>query len=306
MNTLEIPFNGKRVEYAGSWEEIPYHHAPYIGKCLYWLESQQLTVDEFRKLVVDRLINRVNSAFIPHGQLSMNIWHNEALLADSVNFFFRVITEKMDDGQEVETWEVIPNFVKNLVPFVRIGHAKCYGPGDFLTGMSFGEFKDVSLCTQKWMETKEPEWLNRMMAISYRPRRLRIKKGRLSLERQPYSSEAVERRMEKVERVDMGYKYMYFQFLMGCLYMMRTNAQGQGIEIEGQRCNMSLIFNRQKEDAPPEDGIGLMGVLMALAETGVFGSIKKTARTDLWDVLLRLYQLELQARELDKKTKKNQ
>lgn len=305
MNTLEIPFNGKRVEYAASWEEIPCRHAPYIGKCLYWLESQEISVDEFRKLVVDKLIHRVNSAFLPHGQRAMNIWHNESLLADTVNFFFKVTEEKTDDGQDRETWEVIPNFVKNLIPVVRMGHRKYYGPGDFLTDMSFGEFKDVSLCTQKWMETRDTEWLDRLTAISYRPRRLRVKNWRLTFTRQPYRSEGVERRMKKAKKVDIGYKYMYFEYIMGCLYMMRTNAQGQGIEIEGQRCNLSLIFNRQKEDAPPEDGIGLMGVLMALAETGVFGSVKKTARTDLWDVLLRLYQLELQARELDKKTKKN-
>ena len=84
---------------------------------------------------------------------------------------------------------------------------------------------------------------------------------------------------------------------MGCLYVMRNDNGGQGIEIDGNRCFFSMIFSskdRGKTDLEDGDcdeeegGIGLTGVMMAIAESGVFGNIKDTAQSDVWDVLARL------------------
>jgi hypothetical protein len=44
----------------------------------------------------------------------------------------------------------------------------------------------------------------------------------------------------------------------------------------------------------------MIGMMMALAESGVFGNIKDVANTDVWDILVRIYQLELDRREMEK------
>lgn len=168
MNTLQIIQRGIYKEYASEWSEITPKDAPYIGKCLYMLENGELEVDVFRKLVVDRLINRKNSRVIAtEGLKATDLWANEGRLADTVDFFFR--KGKGENG--VETYEIIPNFTKNLLPSVKTGWSKLYGPGDFMGEMTLVEYKDLLFCAGKYMQTKETGWLNRMMAISYRPLR---------------------------------------------------------------------------------------------------------------------------------------
>lgn len=95
---------------------------------------------------------------------------------------------------------------------------------------------------------------------------------------------------------------------MGCVYTLKNDGDGQGIEIDGVPCFFSLVFNKVKDThddfGEDDNGVGLTGVLMALAESGVFGKIDETANADVWDILVRLYQLELQSREMDRKFKK--
>jgi len=308
MNTLQIPQKNIYKEYPSEWSEISAKDAPYIGKLLLWLEQGKLEVDMFRKLAVDRFINRENSKIMPEGYWAENIWANEGQLADTVNFFFRIT--KNDDG--LESYEVIPEFVNNLIPKIKIGLRNYFGPGDFLGEMSFAEYKDLLFCADKFMRTKDEYWLTRMMAISYRKKRFLIGiikrlpsfDGRIRRKYMPGAVDFIERRFKNVSE---GAKYMFFQYVMGCVYALKTDAGGQGIEIDGKLCNFSMVFNKPKDDLDEsdqaDDGIGLTGVIMALAESGVFGDIEKTSGANVWDVLIRLYQLELQRREIDRKMK---
>jgi len=382
VNTLQIPLSGIYTEYASRWEEIALNDVPFIGKWLWMLERGELDVDMFRKLVVDRLINRRNSMVAPmDGDAAWDLWANEGQLADTVNFFFRVTKkesskfqvsssklpsggkdskefkefkevkdfEEVKDGVQKqvrhddggEMYEVIPDFVKNIVPWVRPGvvlgkykdfkgnkefkddkekrkreysiynnqysifSRKQYGPGDFLGEMCFGEYKDLLFCADKYMHTKDEEWLTRMVAIAYRQKRmllplLRKLPGYDGRTRRKYISGAVDERIKRFEGVPIGVKYMFFQYVMGCIYTLKTS---EGVEIDGHLCNFSVVFNKKAEDAGDDDGVGLTGLIMVLAESGVFGNIKETAEADVWAVLIRLYQLELQRREMDRRMK---
>lgn len=323
MNNIQIPEKGIYKEYAGAWDEILPKDAPYIGKCLYMADMKEISVDMFRKLVVDRLIGRVNDKRMPVGVKAMNMWANEGQLADTVNFFFKITKEDAscklrDTGKEPETrnpkpvtekYEVIPNFVKNLVPKVKIGWCKYYGPGDFLEDVTMAEFKDLMYCSNKWMQTKEEYWLNRMMAISYRRKQLFLGLKKLIPsfkyeKRIRYNSTRVDFRIKKFEKLDIGAKYMFFYYVMGCMYMLKTDAEGAGIEIDGNICNFSIVFDKKDDDSSTgsesNEGVGLSGLIMAIAESGVFGNVDATSDTNVWTIFVRLYQLELQRREFEK------
>lgn len=312
MNTLQIIQRGIYKEYASSWEEIQPKDAPYIGRWLFLLESGVIEIDVFRKLVVDRFIGRVNSKLPPmEGVRAWDMWANEGRLADTVDFFFK----KGKSAEGSETYEVIPSFTKNLLPKLRLNwFKKVYGPGDFLGEMTFVEYKDLLFCSSKFMQTRDQEWLDRMMAISYRPRRpflwllrrLNSFDGRTRIK---YKPGATDYNIRKFRKTDIGAKYIFFQYLMGCIYTLKNDGNGEGIEVDGVPCYFSLVFNKPNVDSQQEYGedntsVGMTGVLMALAESGVFGKIDETANSDVWDVLVRLYQLELQSREMDRKLKK--
>lgn len=282
----------RRIEliYAEEWDELTQEQAVYAGDMLYLLVKQKITVDQFRKLMVDKFINRDNRGNEKPGELDykMDMWANEGQLMDTVNFFFNITKGK--DGNE--TFEILPSGVKMHVPTVKIGWKKYSGPGDFMQNMTFLQFKDALAASQKYMETQETEWLARMAAIIYQ------RKG------ETYKPERIAGRIKGFSKLDKGILMMCFYYIMGCMQVIRTDANGNGIEIDGNKCMFSRIF-KKGEGRGEGEGIGLTGVLMSLAESGVFGNIKETADANVWDVLTRLYQLELQREEMEAAMKKS-
>ncbi len=383
MNTIDIPVRRITVSYPSEWDEMSREQAIYAGRMLYLLHIGKIDVDQFRKLMVDKFIRRVNNR-APGLTMDdeLDLWGNEWLLAETVNFFFK--REKKQPGKKVlkyrkgvvagrkfqtaepdvpeetgingvndvkraeildgsagkaamnsvelngstagngfsmkadkmaeadsedEIWEILPTFTKNLVPWLRswrLGWRKYYGPGDFLQEMSFAEYKDALAAAMKYMETHEEPWLDRLTAILYRKRRPGLRRmmkrtdfdGRLRVQYNPVQLERDTRRMRKV---DFGVKYMALMYISGCLWTLKNYEEG--IEIDGVKMDFSILFkpsgkNRGEQDKG--DSVGMIGMMMALAESGVFGNIKDVANTDVWDILVRIYQLELDRREMER------
>ncbi len=282
---------GKQIKlrYPDCWDEMNRAQAVYAGRLLDKLTRQQITVDQFRKLMVDCFIRRDNrgNGKIASMDKSMDMWANEGQLMDTMNFFFKITK---DEEVKTERFEVLPTGINNPVPNFRHRWIKYTGPGDFLNGMTFSQFKDGLAAANKYMETLEPEWLTRLLAVCYLPKGVK------------YRMEEVDKRAARFKKVDIGIKQVCFSYLMGCMHNLRTDGDGNGIEIDGINCRFSLLF--RKSDSDGGESIGLTGVLMSLAESGVFGNIRETADADVWDVLTRLYQLELQRREMEKRSKK--
>jgi hypothetical protein len=306
MNIVEIPVKKITLTYPSEWEELTRRQSIRIGQMLYLLNKGLIDPDQFRKLAVDMFINRVNNpAMKLTNDQELDLWGNEWILAETMNFFFEI---KKDEKTGKESFELLPRFVKNLVPWFSSGLKKYYGPGDFMAGMVFSEFKDVLAAAGKFMETGEDIWLDRVLAILYRRRvkwlwRKRRSSSWNGQERIAYNAATVDRRMKLFARVNEGVKFMSFLYIMGCLYMLRTDADNQGIEIDGSKCYFSMLFKNRKGEGRgkgDKDGIGMMGVMMAMAESGVFGNIHETAKSDVWDVLVRMYQLELDRREFER------
>lgn len=321
MNTLEIPAKGIRVVYPGEWDEMTRKQAIYAGKLLYLVANRKLDVDQFRKLMVDRFIGRVNNrAPSLTNDDEIDLWGNEWLLAETVNFFFKITgreeetdkKNKPDKKPKGERWEVMPAFTKQLIGSVRVWNIrrgllgrKFYGPGDFWQGMSFAEYKDALTAAGKYMETNDDAWLDRLFAILYRKKRPGLRKLRKLPDfdgktRIAYNYGMIERNIVLTRRVGKGIKYMTLMYMMGCLWTIRNNREG--IEVDGAVCDFSILF-KKGETGEGNTGIGLVGVMMAIAESGVFGNIKDVANADVWDVLVRMYQLELDRRDMEKKTK---
>lgn len=352
MNTLEIPVKRISVSYPSEWDELNRKQAIYAGRMLYLLDAGKIDVDQFRKLMVDKFIRRVNNR-APGLNMDdeLDLWGNEWLLAQTINFFFKtnrsktekekeevkykkgvVRGQKYQKGEEglrkesegsslpkeeelveseqgKESWEILPTFTKNLVPWFRswrLGWGKYYGPGDFLQGMSFAEYKDALAASTKYMETHEEIWLDRLTAILYRRKRPGLRglmkrsdfDGRIRVQ---YNPVQLERDTPKMRRVNFGIKYMALMYISGCLWTLKTNEGG--IEIDGVKMDFSVLFKphvRKGEEQEGGDSVGMIGMMMALAESGVFGNMRDVANTDVWDVLVRVYQLELDRREMER------
>jgi len=100
MNTIDIPVRRITVSYPSEWDEMSREQAIYAGRMLYLLHIGKIDVDQFRKLMVDKFIRRVNNR-APGLTMDdeLDLWGNEWLLAETVNFFFK--REKKQPGKKV-------------------------------------------------------------------------------------------------------------------------------------------------------------------------------------------------------------
>ena len=70
----------------------------------------------------------------------------------------------------------------------------------------------------------------------------------------------------------------------------------EDLVIEGRRINLSCLFTKATgtddgdEDVSNDGNLGLLGIQLALAESGTFGDMDGVDRANLYTVLIKLYQ----------------
>ena len=291
MHTIEIPEIKYNAEIPSHVSELsPKQYLTFV-KLLLLQEQGEITWEQFRiRLIVSLMDIRKTRRYIQPDQ---------AALVEANLYQLSELMDSFCDPVEAEgRTKLVLNisFTKNLVP--RIG--RLYGPADGLTNISFFEYIDAHHSYIEFIDTLNPDALDRLVTILYRPKkwfagirsRLNSWDGQ---KRIPYNDNQVDKRQKKVKLLPYHYKYAVFLWFRGCEEFLRSGE----IQIGDSTIKLSLLY----EGAPvtSKDNTGLVGVLYTLAESGVFGNAKQTAETNLFDVLVRIYQLLRLLREMPKK-----
>jgi len=166
-----------------------------------------------------------------------------------------------------EHGKLIPamNFTTNFIP--RVG--KRYGPSELLLDMTWGEFMDALRFVQQDDDA--------LCSALYR----RKVKG----ERVAYDNQKITP-LKASQEVKDGIR-IWFEANLNYIAT-------QDMEISGNTVNFAPLFTHGKGK-----GIGMLGVTYALAASGVFGDVDKVATRNLYEVLLRLYQLKMEETKND-------
>lgn len=213
-----------------------------------------------------------------------------------------IFTEKLTESGETA---LIPSisFIDNKIPFFK----KLVGPDDALANCTFYEYKEAYAQWYQYQQSNDEAHIDHLIAILYRPKKkyLRLNKMRKNFNgdfRQPFtviSNPAIlERRIKQVSKWKPWVKYGIWLWFTACMEFLRT---GKPV-IDGIEIDLSILY---KGESGGGLGIGLTGVLYSLAETGVFGGIRETGDSNLYDVLARLYQVKVQMDEVKEKSKSN-
>ena len=105
--------------------------------------------------------------------------------------------------------------------------------------------------------------------------------------------------VDDIGRIPFAIKYGIFLYFSGCSNFLSTGT----IIVEGKEIDLSVLYERG--DSSDYADIGLAGILFSLAESKVFGGVEETDRQQVWDVMLRLYQVVTQMKDAESKSKKS-
>lgn len=287
MHTLEIPSGKICLKYASCIEELSPREFPFMMKLLLMQQAGEISIHDFRvRLVVFLLkIRKTYKFYLMSDVQREGLYENISRLADSLNSFYDNVEE---NGSLVKRLNL--NFIKQMLPAIKGLH----GPDDALTNLTFFEYKEAYRAYTMYVNSKDEEDLNELIAILYQPRPFlyRIRK-RFALSNvpsrtpfTPKSSALLETRKRVVKGFPDHIKVAIFLWFGNCVEYVCTGKP----RIDGNEIDFALLFNSKNQPATP--GIGLTGVLFSLAESGVFGNVLETGNTNLYDVLVRLYQLK--------------
>ena len=277
------------IEVADCWDEV--NTAEWIE--LLDLRHQLMTIPA---MTVDDVRRMMAKFMLKENGIGMYVFMREdryLLLVDELagrlEWMIRVDEETGEVVIPLDTTRQLLRSVGGLV-----------GPSSHGADMTFGEFHAAVTVMNDYTVHHDEYALIALCSILYREK---DKSGR----RVPLREEDMPYMMHRGERMAEWLRWgVYAWFAHFCEYLRRGTFRIMDAEVCFAPLFARLDDGGDEGTASDSDGLGLNGVLMSVAESGVFGNAEEVNQTPLLKVLMKLlkdYHAMMDMKELSKRNK---
>lgn len=284
MISIEIPHTGTKLYMPEDLSECDTRQYYELSMLIYQLQTQQMSYEVFRVHAVYALLNMKpvedDDAGAQEDKMA-NIYK----LSELVDDFF-------EDG-EGDIRILKQYYVHNPIAKIKLLGSNYYGPADGFENIQFGEYIDALHLFSEFNATNDNECLYQLMATLYRRPKSIFKIGVSNEDingdaRKAYNQHGVDDRAKHFKNLYFGQLYgFYLLFASFQKYIASAKIYWQGRELD-----LSILFEADPESKQSDvPGIGMKSILFTLAESGVFGSKKELEKENLWEILMRMYDL---------------
>lgn len=247
-----------------------------------------ISYDDLCLSLVYRFLGIKRKTHFPTSRNAEKILFNLGQLMKLNDSFFK---DKIIEGKKFKL--IRCDFVKNLIPKIKVGRKYYHGPDIALSNTCFGEYITALSNYMDFSKSHEEKDLDLLVASLYRPldrSKFRKNDGRIDFDEQELIYYAT-----KVKDVALSVKYGIYLWFSSCQKFIVTNKE---LEISGGiKVDLSVLF---KSDKSSVKGIGMPGAVYSLAESQVFGNTQETLKQNTYKIFLRMYQTYQQAKQLKK------
>jgi hypothetical protein len=248
MNQVEI--DGKIYFMPSEWNELTKKQVLFVSRLF---QGQHSVVDFKIRMLLNFLSIRQK---VLKGMDHEDVY----FLCESLNFLFKEVT-----------------LTKNLLPVLRTGRRKYFGPADAMMNCTFGEFTMANSLLDSFSKTKEQKYLDEMVAVLYRPRKWFwfIRKAFTDNQdpRKKFVNRSLKKRSRNISRLDYEIKYSVFLFFSGVLNSLPM---------------LYPYIYQQKGDAGSEDN-GWASLIISLADGKTDDkSLETVMNSNLYNVFIGL------------------
>lgn len=286
MHIIEIPDKKIKRYLPSDLSECDTRQYIEMSALMFFLQIGEIDYTSFRihsiyKLLDMKRVKSISSKLDP-----------ESLSADDELKYSKIylLSELIDSFFELnhENKRVLKQyFVNNPITQVKGGFRNYFGPADDFEDVTFGEYVDGLEAFINFNQTGEMIYLHQLFAIFYRKRKFFSKK------RQKYIPTEIKERTEFFSKQPIGVSYgfyLLFESFQHCL-------ADRKIFVQGNEIDLSIIFSGSKKQTSKLPGLGMKGILLTMAESGVYGDESGVRNTLLWEVLVKMY--DITKRDLD-------
>ncbi len=303
MHTIEIPEKKKAVDFPSEIDEMTADQFTcYVDLVLKYVSSK-ITENQFKMRLVQKLLDLRMSFRYAFLSVEEKEECDTSLvrLSELMDCF---IEEYQKDGKPVKAFKL--KSVRNFLPVISGYH----GPRDCFENISYCEYRTARGYFRSFAEDGNEDSLNHLVAVLYRPAKkfwfirkfMQSSDGEIRI---PFHSKSnpllLEQRARKIAKAPYPVRYTVFLYFSGCEDFLKTGKP----QVDGVELDFSQLYKEKSSENTDKSDVGMVGLLFSLAETGVFGTIEQTDNANLWDIMVRVYQVVMQMKSLEEKTKSN-
>jgi hypothetical protein len=261
-------------------------------------QSVHTLPDNFEELTAKQLL--AVAPFLLKGEVSEEEKAVVALLLLQTNEVFSVKASKEKNGydylaDEMRT-KLVPGLAwlfgknlltKNLFPEIKIGRIQLpwlnftfYGPADNFDNITLEEYADSEFCLAEYARTSSELWLNRFLAVLYRPGSKSLLRSTGDA-RRPYNIHENDYLGRKLATLSDNQKCAILFWYYGCRNVLTEDYK--------------FLFSKENAQKA-EQGAGWVDVIHGMAGAK-FGDIKQTGKTLLKVILTEMRHQYQQAQQ---------
>ena len=265
----------------------------------------EVTSDEWTRLLVlfdamlhidkftfEDLRRKMAQYMLTQRGLGMNIFMRDDryyLLVDEIAEGLDWMIARNDEGKvliKLETTRQLLPYVGNLI-----------GPKSHAEDLTFGEFHAAVAAVNRYNESQDDNDLRALAAILYR-------RERWDYKRAPFHAEDMGSLMEQATEIPWHLRFGIYVWFSYLCYYIRTGY----FNIKGSTVCFAPLFRQAEEsDEKPEevDELGLNGILLSVAQSGVFGDVDKVNQTPVLEVFMKLLSDYREAERIKRMSKQH-
>lgn len=274
MITLEIPQTKRMLYLPEDLSECDSRQYAEASLLIYRFQHESLSYEDFRMEMLYKLLN------LHRGKRKLN--HEQKEEMHSNLHGISTLVDSFFDKDEEDKLIIKQYYIHNHTPVIHDTFKKWIGPSDEFNNVDFGQYIDALDIYHTYDIDPSKELLYQLMAIFYLP------KGK------KYKQYMVDKNWKHFKAVHFGRVYGFFLlFASFQKYIFSAKVYYQGKELD-----LSILFeNSAEKDESAIPGIGMLSIAHQLAQSGVYGNLNKVRNTNLWVILLGLY--DARKRDLD-------
>jgi hypothetical protein len=281
MNTIEVPGNKKIFEIPAEWDELDQSQVIKILKLAMLFTSGNIDKDSmitrsfyiiarikrnWKSVFKERLLNR-------SGLLQKNSNTHQAAKALTTFLF---LPEDPDHPQAPTEFSF--DSIKNFFPTIIADNGSVlFGPDDLLNDLTFGEFLEALNNMNEYFVSKNDDHLNNFICALYRPEQMQGIRSPLDDHYKQHS--------KQIKNTPAYLKYGILLWFTTCIKYIKSSS----LLINGQEISLAVLFPSGGSTGGGSAGLGWTSLLYGIAKEGLFGDIRETYKSKLFDVLLFMY-----------------
>ena len=231
------------------------------------LHIEEFTFEDLRRKMAEYMLTQRG--------LGVNIFMRDDryyLLVDEIAEGLDWMIARNDEGKVLIKLDT----TRQLLPYVGY----LIGPKSHAEDLTFGEFHAAIAAVNRYNESQDDNDLMALAAILYR-------RERWDYKRSPFHAEDMGSLMEQATAIPWHLRFGIYVWFSYLCYYIRTG----WFDIKGSTVCFAPLFRQAEEnDERPEEAneLGLNGILLSVAQSGVFGDVDKVNQTPVLKVFMKL------------------